>query len=218
MILGLRTIESGIQLDFKESDSVKWQDKILPMKHPILTPRMQPCHELQGKCLETFKDASDMLLPNGIDCNCVTSVDVKESLHDKHDVNQVTDSERHLLPDQRQQLKLVLRKFTRSFSGKLGLCPHCKLHLQMKPEDCEKLHHQRHCPAPNVNCNVFEQQLNQSVEPPVGVLSKVKGLADFAAPTFLVPKKRTGEMGFGLLGVEWESHHSQGPSIGTTHW
>ena len=53
--------------------------------------------------------------------------------YDVADVDQVVDTQEHLTPTQRHELKLLLRQFPKLFSGKLGLYPHRKIHLNLEP-------------------------------------------------------------------------------------
>jgi len=97
------------------------------------------------------------------------------------------EQQQHLSPEQRIELRDLLRKFTRLFSGKLGSYPNKKMHLHVDKEDIRKLQYQRHYPVPRVNEAVFKQELDRLVE--LGVLERAEHLLDFAAPTFIIPKK-----------------------------
>ena len=50
------------------------------------------------------------------------------------DVNKVADAQVHLMPTQRHKLKSLLRQFPKLFSGKLGLYPHQKIHLELQKD------------------------------------------------------------------------------------
>ena len=187
VIIGRRTLRAlGIQLDF-DTDSVKWMDKILPMKPPIDQPRLTRFRQMQQLFLASFEDQADELAPNGLESNHFTSIKIKESKYDQHDVDEVADLQRHLPPEHRQQLKHLLRKYTKLFSGKLGSYPNRKMHLHVEKQDIHKLRYQRPYPVPTVNHEVFKSELDRLVE--LGVLTRLDHLVPFAAPTFIVPKK-----------------------------
>ena len=95
--------------------------------------------------------------------------------------------QKHLTRVQQEQLKTVLRKYTKLFSGKLGAYPHKKMSLDVDPKDLKRLRYQRPYPIPHVNEALFKQELDRLCE--IGVLKFVDRLVDFAAPTSLVPKK-----------------------------
>ena len=187
IILGRRSLRAlGIQLDF-QTDSIKWMDKVLPMKPPLSRPRMDRFHQMQQQFLASFEDQADELAPQALEDNLFTTLQIKASKYDQHDVEEVAAMQRHLPPVQRQLLKQLLSKFTKLFSGKLGNYPGRKMHLHVDKNDIHKLRYQRPYPVPNVNMEVFKQELDRLVE--LGVLSPVNGLVPFAAPTFIIPKK-----------------------------
>jgi len=189
IILGRRTLRKlGIVIDF-DHDSVKWRDKIIPMKPPLSQPRMTRFRQIQQQYLASFEDQADALAPEGsdfLDAN-FTSVEILESKYDKADTDEVANMQKHLSPAQREELKVLLRKFTRLFSGKLGSYPHRKMHLDVSKEDRKRLRYQKPYPVPQVHSDLFYTELKRLVS--LGVLTEVKGLAEFAAPTFLIPKK-----------------------------
>ena len=103
-------------------------------------------------------------------------------------MDEVADQQTHLTAPQREALKVLLRKFTKLFSGKLGSYPHRKMHLDVDPKDRKRLRYQRPYPIPHVNYDLFYKELQRLVE--LGVLEEVNGLVDFAAPNILGAKER----------------------------
>jgi transposase InsO family protein len=61
------------------------------------------------------------------------------------------------------------------------------MHLDVDPKDRKRLRYQRPYPIAQVNQEVFYKELQRLVQ--LGVLEEVDGLVDYAAPTFIIPKK-----------------------------
>jgi hypothetical protein len=59
----------------------------------------------------------------------MTSIKIKDAQYEHADVDIIAEQQRHLNPQERAQLKHLLQKYMKLFSGKLGSYPHCKLHL-----------------------------------------------------------------------------------------
>ena len=178
----------GIKLDF-ETSTIHWKGQSSPMK-PLLSPQRQSrFQQVQQQFLASLEDKADSIGPQGLEfeTNFFTSLKLNESEYQKHEVDEVAAKQTHLTAAQQQELKLLRRKFTKLFSGKLGSYPHRKMHLDVDRQALKRLFYQRPYPIPHVNYDVFYQELQRLVE--LGVLEEVKGLVDFAAPTFLVPKK-----------------------------
>ena len=81
-------------MDF-DTDTVQWMDKLLPMKPPISRPRMARFREMQQQFLASFEDEADGLAPQGLESNHFTTVQIKESLYDQHEVDEVADMQCH---------------------------------------------------------------------------------------------------------------------------
>jgi len=186
VILGRKSMRHlCILLDFT-MDSVRWRDKVIPMKPPIAQPRMNKFRKMQKQFLSSYDGADKSTGPKGLE-NFMSSAEMLKSKCDKVDVDEVANMQKHLSPSQRKELKHVLRKFTRLFSGKLGSYPHRKMHLDVDPQDRKGLGYQRPYSIPHVNRDLFYKELQQLVS--LGVLVEVDDSVDFAAPTFLVPQK-----------------------------
>ena len=78
----------------------------------------------------------------------------------------------------------VLRRHTKLFSGKLGLYPHKKVHLDLDPN--AKPIHARAFPVPKLHQGTFKKELKHLCEE--GVLSPIEP-SEWASPTFIIPKK-----------------------------
>jgi hypothetical protein len=138
-----------------------------------------------------YLDLLGSLSPNeGIDNDANDEVNLAEKLNVKYqnvDVNEVAQQQQHLIQKQRDKLSKLLSKFPKLFSGKLGLVyyPHHKLHLDLV-ENLKPVH-KRPFPVAHVHLDVFLKELHHLVE--LGVLSKCGASTQWAAPTFIIPKK-----------------------------
>ena len=103
---------------------------------------------------------------------------ILEANYQKIEVRQVADNQKHLTNKQGDQLPGLLSTYTKLFSGKLGLYPHRKLHLELA-ENAQPVH-RRAYPVPHSNLEVFRNEPYHLVE--LGVLSKC-GASEWAAPT-----------------------------------
>jgi hypothetical protein len=63
---------------------------------------------------------------------------ILHSKYDKVDTDEVADQQTHLTAKQRDELKQLLKKYTKLFSGKLGQYPHRKIHLDVMPNAVPK--------------------------------------------------------------------------------
>jgi len=53
-------------------------------------------------------------------------------------VHDVATNQKHLTPDQQNELKRVLDKYTYLFDGTLGVYPHKKFSIEIKPDAVPK--------------------------------------------------------------------------------
>ena len=109
---------------------------------------------------------------------------ILDAKYDKTDVSQVAQDQEHLTEQQKDDLRAILKKHEELFSGKLGLYPHKKVHIEL--EEGAKPVHARPYPVPHVHMETFEKELNHLVA--LGVLSR-QDSSEWASPTFIIPKK-----------------------------
>ena len=97
---------------------------------------------------------------------------------------EVAQSQKHLSPSQCDQLQQHLSPFSVLFDGKLGHYPNSLLHLDIEPSATPV--HSKPYAIPRTHDEAFKKELQHLVE--IGVLRPC-GPTEWAAPTFLVPKK-----------------------------
>jgi len=61
-------------------------------------------------------------------------IEIKESKYGKVDPTFVAAQQKHLSPQQQQELAALLHKFPKLFGGGLGKYPHWKVHLDLWPD------------------------------------------------------------------------------------
>ena len=59
---------------------------------------------------------------------------VLDAKYEKIDVHDVATNQKHLTPDQQNELERVLDKYTNIFDGTLGVYPHKKFSIEIKPD------------------------------------------------------------------------------------
>ncbi len=91
----------------------------------------------------------------------------------------------HLLSEwQRDDIRTVLKEFTKLFDGTLGVYPHRKFHIDFMPGAKPK--HVWPYAIARIHLEPFKRELNHLVR--IGVLSP-QGASDWGSPTFITPKK-----------------------------
>jgi hypothetical protein len=93
MIVGRKTMRQlGIKNDFDlDWQCIQWMNKVVPMKPPLSTGRMQRFREVQQQFLSTFDQVEEDLSPLGTETNLFTSVKILQSRYDQHVVDEVAD-------------------------------------------------------------------------------------------------------------------------------
>ena len=112
------------------------------------------------------------------------SDEIGASTYEYVHTDKVADECKHLSEEQRQQLRQLLRKFPRLFSGKLGKYNGEKVHLDIDPN--AEPHAARAYSVPRKHEARFKEELERLVE--IGVLERC-GRSRWMMPTFIVPKK-----------------------------
>ncbi len=100
------------------------------------------------------------------------------------DTLEVAKAQKHLTPEQQDDLASLLSKYTKLFSGKLGLYPNKKLHFELMPN--ARPVYKRPYTVAHAHRAVFKQELDRLVE--LNVLEPC-GPSAWGAPTFIIPKK-----------------------------
>ena len=102
----------------------------------------------------------------------------------KVNAKDVVAAQMHLTRDQRSNLKELLRKHTKLFSGKLELYLHKRFNIESLPG--AQPVHSRSYPVSRIHMDTFKTELDNLVE--LGVFS-YQGSSEWASPSFIQPKK-----------------------------
>jgi hypothetical protein len=132
-------------------------------------------------CLSLHMDVDEEEVADKDD-ECAT--EIKHSKCKKADAMEVAWQQTHLNEEQQATLGKVLHKHAKLFDGTLGKCPHRKVHLELDP-NAVPVHSKPHTVA-KTHKQVFKDELEHLCA--IGVLERC-GAAEWAAPTFIVPKK-----------------------------
>ena len=121
-----------------------------------------------------FDDDDEPVPPGGI----------KDANYGKVDVPTVIARQQHLNHKQKRSLSRVLSKYSKLFSGELGVYPHKKMDLDLR--DNAKPLHSRPYAVPHSLQPTFKKELDHLVS--IDVLEPA-GSSEWAAGTFIIPKK-----------------------------
>jgi hypothetical protein len=146
--------------------------------------------------METFDHDDDD--DHESDESFASSAVIKDADYHAADVAKVAQDQKHLIVEQRNELQQVLEKFPTLLDGTLKKYPHSQIHLDLIPGSTPI--HTRPYNVPRMHLDVFQKELIQLVE--IGVRKKC-GATEWAAPTFIIPKKESnGSLGIGLSSTE----------------
>jgi len=171
--------KTGIDIKYS-TGTIQWFDNELPMHNPLSMTN------------EEFLAMTDVVEQQGLEelygmdwydptCYAIEILDAKyEAISTAEVVEQCT----HLNAEQKADLKLVLSGFQTLFSGKLGVYPHRKFHIEIEPGARPK--HSRPYAIPRIHLQAFKKELDHLVR--LGVLSPT-GASEWGSPTFITPKK-----------------------------
>ena len=93
---------------------------------------------------------------------------ILDAKYEKVDVQEVATAQKHLKEFQQRALEKVLTKYSKLFDGTLGVYPHKKFSIDIKPDAVPK--HSRPFSVPQVHLEAFKKELEHFVR--IGVLSK----------------------------------------------
>ena len=172
--------KSGIDIKYS-TGTIEWFDSELPMRDP---------HQLDDKeylamaeSLEVQREAEEIFGMDWYDPTCYAS-EILDAKYGEVSTDDVADQLTHLTADQRNDLKILFRDFTKLFNGTLGVYPHRKFHIDLIPGAKPK--HSRPYAIPRIHLAAFKKELDRLVE--IKVLSPT-GASEWGSPTFITPKK-----------------------------
>jgi hypothetical protein len=175
-IIGMDVLQPlGFKIDCSTL-TISWNEFSVPFR---------PSNYFQDSNL--FESLSGKLHANDdeyLDTSGYQSKTILSSKYEEADVDEVAKQQTHLSERQQQQLAEVLHQHSKLFSGKLGIFPNRKIHLELMPDAKPKSSWPYGVPRQHEA--VFKEELNRLEE--VGVLSRC-GASEWLAGTFIIPKK-----------------------------
>ena len=133
--------------------------------------------------IEVQREAEDIFGMDWYDPTCY-ALEILDAKYGEVSTDDVADQLTHLTADQRHDLKILFRDFTKLFDGTLGMYPHRKFHIDLIPGAKPK--HSRPYAIPRIHLAAFKKELDRLVG--IKVLSST-GASKWGSPTFITPKK-----------------------------
>ena len=168
----------GFQLDY-DTNQVKWMECDIPLRdakdffaHSFYSSLFTPLD---------MDHEDEVLGPDIVDSYATRILDAK---YEQADIHEVAFRQQHLSFDQRRDLFSILNKHKKLFDGSLGVYPHKKVHIELKP-GAKPVHHHAY-PVPHLHRQTFKKELDHMVE--LGILEPC-GASEWASPAFIIPKK-----------------------------
>ncbi len=109
---------------------------------------------------------------------------ILDAKYKQANIHDVAFDQQHLSLDQRCDLFHILSKHKKLFDGSLGVYPHKKVHIDLKP-GTKFVHHCAY-PVPHVHRQTFKKEIDHMVE--LGILAPC-GASELVSPAFIIPKK-----------------------------
>ena len=163
----------GMKFDFSKN-TITWEDVEVAMRSAE--------GELHDRVLDSTDEAYECAeLEDKLDAFSSTILDAK---YESHTPDEVADKQVHLTPAQRSDIKRLVTKYNKLFSGELRKYPHRTFSLEIDPQ--AQPIHARPFTVPRAHEDVFKKELEHLCE--IGVLRPV-GATEWASPTFIIPKK-----------------------------
>ncbi|KAL7530913.1 LOW QUALITY PROTEIN: hypothetical protein ACHAXR_008651, partial [Thalassiosira sp. AJA248-18] len=123
-------LKSGIDIRYSNG-TLEWLGTSIPLRPP---PQ-------EGDGNSFFEDAvNDYLIQmedghfgeNWLDAYLAAPKEIMDAKYEKMDVEEMVDTFSHLTSDQKDDLRRLFYKYDKLFSGKLGLYPHRKIHIDIE--------------------------------------------------------------------------------------
>jgi len=172
--------KSGIDIKYS-TGTIEWFDSELPMRDP---------HQLSDKeylamvdIIEVQREAEDIFGMDWYDPTCYAS-EILDAKYGQVSTDELADQLNHLTTEQKHDLKILFRDFTKLFYSTLGVYPHRKFHIDLIPGAKPK--HSQPYAIPRIYLAAFKKELDCLVK--IKVLSPT-GASEWGSPTFITPKK-----------------------------
>ncbi len=155
--------ETGIDIKYS-SGIIEWFDNKLPMRDPRHLDNKE--YLAMAEILEVQCEAEQLFGINWYNPTCYAS-EILDAKYGEVSTDDVVNQLTHLNKKQKQDLKVLLKDFTKLFNGTLGVYPHKKFHI-----DLVRGARPKHSPPyaiPRIHLAAFKNELDRLVQ--LGVLS-----------------------------------------------
>ena len=102
---------------------------------------------------------NDMFKNDWLDCYAAERI--LDTKYEKLDLDGLMSKQDHLNTNQKEYLKGLFLKYSKVFDGTLGLYPHKKIHIDVKPDAKPK--HMRPYAVPKIHMDTFKKKLDHLV-------------------------------------------------------
>ena len=175
LIIGRNILsQAGFLFDFQENQTT-WFDVSVPFR-----PRGYYDPKRRESITKDLNTARTAVLDS-----YVNGPSIKDAIYEVHDPDVVAESQQHLSPSQREQLRELFRERRDLFSGGIGRYPHRKFHIDLidgaEPYHCQRPYHIAQVDVPKYR-KEFERQVD------LGLLEQVYD-TEWGFPGFIRPKK-----------------------------
>jgi len=170
-----RNFLNSCGIDIRGSDlTCKWFQDVIPFHEPDYFQQNERISALLNIPTQRARRLESFLTQK-----------VTPTTETKISVDEVVDSQDHLTPKQRRQLRDLLAQFPTLFDGKLGTYPKRKFTIELT-DDAEPYHCKRPYPVPRHNLAVLKAELSRQCQ--LGIMIRV-GESKWGMPMLVIPKK-----------------------------
>jgi hypothetical protein len=169
MIIGNDLLER-LKIDLKYSTAtIEWDGAEIPMKSRDAT--IEDSYYIHDSpCLEEAAERIKRIL---------------DAKYEPANLDELTAKCTHLTPEQQEDLNFLLKKYESLFDGSLGTWKGENYDIELRSDATP--YHARAFPIPRIHEQTLRQEVDRLCQ--IGVLKKVNR-SEWAAPTFIIPKKR----------------------------
>jgi hypothetical protein len=178
MIIGRDLLDAlGLDMSFRDQ-TITWDGATVPMKdHEFI-------HSPLNGTSEKFYWHQDLQESEALQAATNRLKKILDAKYEKADLHEICRACTHLSTAEQDKLLTVLRKHEILFDGTLGRWEGRPCDIELKPGATP--YHARPFPIPRVHEQTLKMELERLCQ--IGVLKKINH-SEWAAPTFIVPKK-----------------------------
>jgi hypothetical protein len=150
--------KTGIDIKYS-SGIIDWFDNELPMRNPRHLGDKE--YLAMAEFLEVQREAEQLFVIDWYDPTCYAS-EILDAKYEDVSTDDVVDQLTHLNEKQKQELKVILKDFTKLFHGTLGVYPHKKFLIELVPGARPK--HSQPYAIPRIHLAAFKKELDRLVQ------------------------------------------------------